>query len=255
MASDMPDPFSGLTSTLAELYAAQLRLTPDDPYLQTHARPDTRDTQIRVFRWYTPYLTSLPGWRDEPGPYVLDWGCRHAPDSCLLRATYGPHLQLCGVDFGPPDRFATFHQFAGLHYYALEHPFRTPYDDNSFSAVIGSGTLEHAAMDYESLKELWRILRPGGRLVITYLPNHLSVEEWWQRRSNGLPPHPRLYSLGELRHMLLHHGFRPVVIGYQTRYDVLGGAPPWKRWPVRLTQLHRFTSTLCAVAEKVPAMM
>lgn len=245
-------PPAALAAALSARYAEQLRTAPDDLYLLSHARPATVATQVRVFGWYAPFLTSHPDWPDVA---VLDWGCRHAPDSCLLRAAFGGRPHLHGADFEPPDRFAAFHRAAGLRYHRLDHVYRLPYPDESFQAVVASGTLEHAAMDYESLKELWRVLRPGGRLVVTYLPNRWSVGEWRKRRwPDAHPPHPRLYSLAELRHLLLHHGFRPRAVGYQTRYDALGGAAGWKRWPVRAAQLHRFTSTLCGVGEKVPAM-
>lgn len=258
--SDRPPPCSrpspaALAATLADLYAEELRRNPAEIYLEYHARPSTIATQVAVFNWYAPYLAALPGWAADPGPYVIDWGCRHAPDACLLRATFGPALQLCGIDVYPPLHYPEFHRFAGLHYHQLDHVYRLPYLDDTVTAVIGSGTLEHVAMDFESLKEIWRVLKPGGRLVIAYLPNRWSYEEWWQRRADGGIPHPRLYSLGELQHMLLHHGFRIVTAGYQTRHDALGGAAGWQRWPVRAAHLHRFTSTLCAVAEKVPAMV
>jgi hypothetical protein len=90
--------------------------------------------------------------------------------------------------------------------------------------------------------------------VVTYLPNTWSYEEWWKREVRKAGAHPRLYSRRELRRMLLHHGFRVRAIGYQARCDAIGGAAWWKRRLVRAAGLHRFTSTLCAVAEKVPAL-
>lgn len=254
--SDRPlPPPAALAAVLADLYADELRRNPAEIYLEHHARPDTVATQVAVFRWYAPHLAALPGWAADPGPVVLDWGCRHAPDACLLRAAFGPNLQLCGADVYPTLHYPLFHRYAGLHYYPIDHVYKLPYLDATVDAVVGSGTLEHVAMDYESLKELWRVLKPGGRLVIAYLPNRWSYEEWWQRRAAGGIPHPRLYSLGELRHMLLHHGFRIVTDGFQTRHDALGGAPAWQRRLVRAGQLYRFTSTVCAIAEKVPAML
>ena len=56
-----------------------------------------------------------------------------------------------------------------------------PFDNNSFDCVIGSGVLEHVAMDYESLKEIYRILKPDGRLIITFLPNKFSYAEFMVR--------------------------------------------------------------------------
>src|SRR5262245_30808593 len=69
------------------------------------------------------------------------------------------------------DHYPVFHRYADLSYRQLDHIFRLPYPDAAFDAVIASGVLEHVPMGYESLKELHRVLRPDGRLIITYLPN------------------------------------------------------------------------------------
>lgn len=233
-----------LVRHLSDLYSEQLRLTPGDPYTIQHAQPAVIETQVTVFEWYIRYLTSTP-------LTILDWGSRHAPDSCLLRASLGDGITLHAADIDDSDRFVAFHRTANLTYTRLDHVFRLPYPDDSFDVVIGSGTLEHVAMDFESLKEVYRVLKVGGRFLITYLPNRWSYEEWWKREVKKAGAHPRIYSRKELRHMLVHHGFRLITDGFQTRSDALGGATWWKRWAVRATQLHRVTSTICAVAEKV----
>lgn len=242
-------PADELARTLARLYAEQLALSPHDHYLLEHADPRVIATQVRVFRWYVPLLGDCLA----PNARVMDWGCRHAPDSCLLRAAFGHTHCLSATDLQPPGRFDVFHRFAQIEYRPLDCVFRLPFPDASLDAVIGSGTLEHAAQDYESLKEIWRVLRLGGRAVFTYLPNRWSVGEWWRRNVKKEGYHPRLYSLGQFREMLLHHGFRPVAVGHQTTADVLPGGAGW-RWAARAVGAHRFTSTLCAVAEKVAAM-
>jgi len=233
-----------LVRHLTDLYAQQLRLTPGDPYTIQHSQPAVIETQVTVFEWYRRFLNQPPG-------TLLDWGCRHAPDSCLLRATFGDAVTLHAADIDDSDRFVAFHHAAKLTYSRLDHVYRLPYPDESFDVVLGSGTLEHVAMDYESLKEVYRVLKVGGRFLITYLPNRWSYEEWWKREVRKAGAHPRIYSRREMRHMLVHHGFRLVTDGFQTRSDALGGVAWWKRLFVRTTQLHRFTSTICAVAEKV----
>jgi SAM-dependent methyltransferase len=232
-----------LRSILTRLYESALAQTPGDPYVRQHASDAFVRGTVEVFRFYRPFLS--------PQSRILDWGCRHAPDACLLRAAFGEDIELEGCDFVDLEQYAAFHRAAGLRYTRLYDIFRLPYEDGAFDAVIASGVLEHVAMDYESLKEIYRVLRPGGRLVLTYLPNAASIEEWWKRARRRNDAHARLYRLSELRRLLVHTGFRPLRIGYQTRADLLSPAGALLQRAVRLSLAHRLTSCLCTVAEKV----
>ena len=196
-----------LHQLLAELYAEQLALTPDVPYLVEHARPRIVSGQVAAFRWYRAFL--------PPSGAVLDWGCNHAPDSCLLRAWAGDRYELHACDFGAPGRFTAFHDFARVAFAPLEHVFQLPYFDAQFDAVLASGVLEHTAMDYESLKELHRVLKPGGVLIITYLPNRLSVMEWVRRNVYRKDYHRRLYGRAETQRLFQHTGFEVLDGRYQ----------------------------------------
>ena len=232
-----------LSHVLGKLYRAQLELTPDDGYLRQHSRPEFLDGTVKVFEFYEPHLPQAGR--------ILDWGCRHAPDACLARARR-PDVEIDGCDVHAPGAYPVFLEHARMRYSQLTHLVKLPYPDATFDAVIASGVLEHVPMDYESLKELHRVLRPEGRLIVTYLPNRASLEEWRLRRQNA-PSHARLYSLRELRRLFLHAGFRPVVLGYQTQLDLL----PHPSTPAALLRplgIARFTSCLCAVASRVSSI-
>jgi SAM-dependent methyltransferase len=235
-----------LADILPQLYERQLAATPGDGYLRQHGEHGFLEGTIRVFRFYEPWLPTQGR--------ILDWGCRHAPDACLIRAKLGDRVTLDGCDVADENQYAAFFTYAGLRYFRLQNPVRLPYEDSSFDAIIASGVLEHVPMDYESLKELNRILKPKGRLIVAYLPNRASLEEWWLRLRDRGDFHRRLYGYREMNHMLLHSGFLPLVAGYQTQLDMLrppgGRARRMIRVLARLLQAHRLTACLCAVAEK-----
>ena len=239
------DPLAG---TLRDLYAKQRALVPDDRYFHQHAADDFLAGTLQVFRFYEPFLPRTGR--------ILDWGCHHAPDACLMRAVLGDEIELYGCDVLPDGVYPVFYQYANLQYARLADAVRTPYEDAAFDAVVASGVLEHVPMDYESLKEMYRILRPGGRLIVAYLPNRSSLEEWRLRRRDPAGAHERLYSLRQLRSMLLHTGFRPLVSGCQTQLDLLPAGPAVSvlRGVLRLFGAHRLAACLCAVAEKAVSL-
>lgn len=53
--------------------------------------------------------------------------------------------------------------------------FPWPYEENSFDLVFGHNVFEHLDNQVASMEELWRILKPGGRLLIT-VPYFRSVD-------------------------------------------------------------------------------
>jgi SAM-dependent methyltransferase len=189
---------------LLRLYSLQSART-KDAYLHAHSRNlAVIRRQVAIFERCQDVF--------KHAHTVLDWGCRHAADACMVRMLCGPAIELHGCDVDDAA-YRVFFDFAGLKYSRLVHPYLLPYKDDSFDVVIGSGVLEHVPNDSESLKELYRIIRPGGYFVMTMLPNKYSYTEWLNRRL-GNPAHLRLYSLAEAEHMFMHHGFRPTVLGY-----------------------------------------
>lgn len=48
--------------------------------------------------------------------------------------------------------------------------YKLPYENNSFDLIICSEVLEHLKDDKKALKELHRVLKPNGKLIIT-VPN------------------------------------------------------------------------------------
>jgi ubiquinone/menaquinone biosynthesis C-methylase UbiE len=193
-----------LFQTIQALYQKQLEIAPT-AYLRAHASPNSIHRHVGVFLRYLPFVQECRR--------ILDWGCFHAVDSCLLRTCLGDQAELHGCDYNDPEPVRTFHQYAGLEYHRLENGIRLPYADASFEAVIGSGVLEHVAMVGESLKELHRILANNGVLVITFLPNARSYTEFLARRMK-VNYHHRRYSPRQIEQLLLHYGFEPVMIAY-----------------------------------------
>ena len=177
-----------------------------DTYVERHSRPNSLRRQVDAFSTYRDYLP-LNG-------RILEWGCKHAPDACLMRFVLGDEVEIDGYDFDRGDIYEEFYTTARMKFVAAGHTYLLPYGDESFDAVLGSGVLEHVAVPSQSLTELYRVVRVGGTLIIMFLPNRLSWTEWALRRTGSHAHHRRLYTRRSVRRLLLNHGFEPQIVGY-----------------------------------------
>jgi ubiquinone/menaquinone biosynthesis C-methylase UbiE len=94
---------------------------------------------------------------------VLDIGCGTGHLAAeLMRRGY----DAWGVDFS-----AGMVQYARQHYDADRFQIgdieRIPFPDNTFDGVVCLGVVEYLSEDGPALREMWRVLKPGGRAVIT----------------------------------------------------------------------------------------
>ena len=100
-----------------------------------------------------------------------------------------------------------------------------PLADGEVDVVWSSEVIEHVADTARWLSEVRRVLRPGGRLVLT-TPNHgrlrLAVGGL-ERYSEPLGDHLHLYTARSLRTVLTEFDFQPVQV------RAAGGPPLWRR--------------------------
>ena len=91
-------------------------------------------------------------------------------------------------------------------------PVKLPFPDASFDAVLSLGVLEHVADPEGSLRELQRVLRPGGALYVYKLPNRFSYLEKVAKLAglsyHGEREHDTLWTVRSTREALERNGFR-----------------------------------------------
>lgn len=84
-----------------------------------------------------------------------------------------------------------------------------PFADNSFDLVTALDVIEHNEDDRGMLAEMARVVKPGGRVLIT-----VPALQWLWSYNDDLNRHVRRYTAGELRHKLTTAGFSPERVTY-----------------------------------------
>ena len=106
-----------------------------------------------------------------PGERVLDVGCGGGLDSLVAAMAVSPGGSVVGVDM-TPDMVSRALQAAKLAGEATDASFLVanaedmPFAEDEFDVALSNGCLNLSPRKRELLSEIWRVLRPGGRLAL-----------------------------------------------------------------------------------------
>lgn len=108
------------------------------------------------------------------GETVLDVGCGGGIDAILAARAVGPSGSVSGIDLLEEmcDRARTAAAAAGVSGWTEFRPGAMediPFPDASFDVVVSNGVLNLSTRKSRALAEIFRVLRPGGRMSITDL--------------------------------------------------------------------------------------
>lgn len=165
----------------------------------------------------------------------------------------------CGPYVGEAERVAAFMPARmGVTRWPTEGPNRAalveedalPLPDHSIERVLVVHGLENTDAPEKMLREIWRVLSPGGRLLVV-VPNRLGL---WTRAEATPFGTGRPYSRSQLERMFAETMFTPVAAGEAlfvpptSRRIVLGSARAWERMGRRLPGA--FAGVVLVEAEK-----
>lgn len=157
------------------------------------------------------------------------------PNERLVGLGYAlPWLERFGSDaervfaLMPASQGAVNWPSAGPSATALVFDEELPLMDSSLDRVLVVHALEHMENPHESLTEIWRVLAPGGRLIIV-VPNRRGL---WARFEHTPFGTGRPYSKAQLTALLRETNFTPC-----NWSDALHFAPSQRRFMLRLHSL------------------
>jgi SAM-dependent methyltransferase len=132
--------------------------------------PSRRSVQYAVRKPLLEWLAS----RDLAGARVLDAGCGDRPYETLLAGA----REIVAFDV-PGNAHADIHGSLDA----------IPLDDASFDVVLCLQVLEHVPDPAAAVRELRRVLRPGGRVLLSthgVYPFHPNPDDLWRWTHQGL---------------------------------------------------------------------
>ncbi len=145
-----------------------------------------------------------------PHSYVLDLGCGHYPENLINLES--KIEKAVGVDRDIPDKnFSSKIRFIETN---IEQELPLP--DNEFDCILILAVLEHLEHPQEVIRECHRVLKPGGRLIITIPTNYskpilLTLATLGLISREEIFSHKHYFSRKEVEALLLKAHFKKLV--------------------------------------------
>ncbi len=98
----------------------------------------------------------------KPGGYLLDAGCGNGE---FLKLAAPLFVRVCGADIATPATDAV--RALGFEAVPCDVSGTLPFEEDSFDACTCLDVIEHVPDPLAVLKELRRVLKPGGQLVLS----------------------------------------------------------------------------------------
>lgn len=178
----------------------------------------------------------LPRARTGPMPAVLDVGCGTGVNLLEAARWFAPTRQLCGIDLSPGMVAVASAKARALGVpasFVVGDAERLPYDDGQFDLVICNSVLHWFRDRGAALREMHRVLRPGGQVLLICAAKP-GFREWFAftdqlRHLIGLTPRrslvPELPTAAEVGGLMQEAGFvlehlaNPVQLQQVTDYE------------------------------------
>jgi SAM-dependent methyltransferase len=168
-------------------------------------------------RWMASHLAGIPS--DTP---LLEVGCG---DGSFTKELVRYSQTVTAIDISERQVQENATRFPGIVFRQHDVAEVFPFENNAFGAIWCSEVLEHLFDPAFALREMNRVLRPGGKLLVTvpyhgYFKNLLIALFKFDEHYTPSNPHIRFYTKNTLGRIAREAGFRDV------RMETCGMAKP-----------------------------
>ena len=106
----------------------------------------------------------------SPGIRILDaGGCGNSPLKYRM-ASLGGLVTVADIDeasWRKEESYGLLAVYSGRISFCRADLMQLPFSDGSYDRVVCASTLEHLSDPLQAVQEMWRVLKPGGRLLIS----------------------------------------------------------------------------------------
>src|SRR5438876_549318 len=175
--------------------------------------PQEYDRMRQLEDWYWWFvarreaaLRFTEDFQPRRGPLrILDAGC--GTGALLDRLEKRPDAEVYGLDFS--GQALAYTRERGHHHLVQADLTRLPFPDGTFDVITALDVVEHIREDEGALREVNRVLRPGGVLLVS-VP---AFRFLWGPHDIALQ-HFRRYTTGEMGRLMRRTGFRVSKLTY-----------------------------------------
>ncbi len=158
----------------------------------------------------------------QKGTVIVDFGCGKGEIMKEISAI-NPGARVIGLDVSETALKDARVQSPGFDFHKIEDGGRFPLETNSSDFVFSSEVIEHVYDTENAFKEISRILKRGGKLLLTtpyhgFIKNLLIVLFDFDRHFNPTGPHVRFFSKNSLFVNLRKNGFKITDYGFYGRF-------------------------------------
>ena len=191
--NDMKDSPSRRDAPLGEHDAGSFTWTPE--WWQDWTE---KDHGTRSYVLSTITESALMLLKPSPGDLVLNVGCGYGREAKALLHRF-PTARIIGIDASTSMIVDAKNNLPNRFDAAQGSASELPFDDNTFDHILCIGVLMHVRDEFPACREMIRVLRPGGRLIVSFNsvlhPLGFAVQHLLSHRKRNIPGYKQIFRL------------------------------------------------------------